>query len=404
MFACAIWVGARGRLFCARDRLGIKPFYYGTSAATFAFASEMKALLACPGLDRAVDDDAVIAFLLHANCDYGERTLLRGVKALPPAHRLTVDLGGQVDVRPYWQLAPQAANGIPDRTRLEGLRELLTSTIRSHLISDVRAGSCLSGGIDSSTVVSLIGKIWRDQPEAATAVGDRFFTFTSCWEYPELDERQYALAAAHAMGATPHLVFPNADDFWDVFERMAWHQDMPFFSLSFYAQWCVMRAARDAGVKVLLDGQGGDEVFGGYAKFRYAYLMSLLRSGRWGRMTLEAGAMVRQGDLYVLDLRRGYRYLPAGLRRLLGVDSLLQRALQADLRRVVAAQSTPATRWWRYASTAGSDNGWTMMQRIQVDDLMVGTLPQLLRMEDRSSMAFSLEARVPLLDHRLLQD
>src|SRR2546422_10583292 len=79
MFAFAIWDGARGRLFCARDRLGIKPFYYGTSAATFTFASEMKALLACPGLDRAVDDDAVIAFLLHANCDYGERALLRGV-------------------------------------------------------------------------------------------------------------------------------------------------------------------------------------------------------------------------------------------------------------------------------------------------------------------------------------
>src|SRR2546422_3170451 len=167
MFAFAIWDGTRGRLFCARDRLGIKPFYYGTSAATFTFASEMKALLACPGLDRAVDDDAVIAFLLHANCDYGERTLLRGVKALPPAHRLTVDLaGGHIDVRPYWQLAPQAANWIPDRTRLDALRALLTSTIRSHLISDVRAGSCLSGGIDSSTVVSLVGAIWRGQPHA----------------------------------------------------------------------------------------------------------------------------------------------------------------------------------------------------------------------------------------------
>src|SRR2546428_11230770 len=117
---------------------------------------------------------------------------------------------------------------------------------------------------------------------------------------------------------------------------------MPFFSLSFYAQWCVMRAARDAGVKVLLDGQGGDEVFGGYAKFRYAYLMSLLRSGRWGRMTLEAGAMVRQGGLYVLDLRRRYRYLPARLRLLLGVGSLPQRALPADLRRGVAgARPTP---------------------------------------------------------------
>src|SRR6266568_1534042 len=406
MFAFAIWDRRLGRLFCARDRLGIKPFYYATPAGHFLFASEIKSLLAFPDLAPVADDDAVIDFLVHGNCDYGERTVFRGVKALPAAHALTVDFAsGQITTRQYWELAPPASrNGTTDAARLTRLSEILLDTTRSHLISDVRAGSCLSGGIDSSTVVSLIGKIWRDQPEAATAVGDRFFTFTSCWEYPELDERQYALAAAHAMGATPHLVFPSADDFWDVFERMAWHQDMPFFSLSFYAQWCVMRAARDAGVKVLLDGQGGDEVFGGYAKFRYAYLMSLLRSGNWGRMTLEAGHMLRQGDLYVLDLRRGYRYLPAGLRHFLGVDSLLQRALQTDLRRAVASESTPATRWWRYASQAGSGkNGWTMMQRIQVDDLMVDTLPQLLRMEDRSSMAFSLEARVPLLDHPLVE-
>ena len=407
MFAFAIWDRRTGRLFCARDRLGIKPFYYATPTGYFVFASEIKALLAFPGLTPIADDDAVVDYLVHGNCDYGERTVFRGVKALSAAHALDVDVGsGRVSMRRYWELAPPASrNGTTDAARLERLGELLLDTTRSHLISDVRAGSCLSGGIDSSTVVSLIGKIWRDQPEAATAVGDRFFTFTSCWEYPELDERQYALAAAHAMGATPHLVFPQAEDFWEVFERMAWHQDMPFFSLSFFAQWCVMRAARDAGVKVLLDGQGGDEVFGGYAKFRYAYLMSLFRSGQWGRMTMEAGHMLRQGDLYVLDLRRGYRYLPGALRRLLGVDSLLQRTLlQADIRRAVSSESTPATRFWRYASSADtSDTGWTMMQRIQVDDLMVDTLPQLLRMEDRSSMAFSLEARVPLLDHQLVE-
>ena len=406
MFGFAIWDRRKARLFCARDRLGIKPFYYATPSGYFLFGSEIKSLFAFPGLAAEADDDAVIDYLVHGNCDYGERTVFRGVKALPAAHALTVDFrSGQLALRRYWELTPPLSrNGTTDAARLDRLGTMLLDTTRSHLISDVRAGSCLSGGIDSSTVVALIGRIWREQPEAATAVGDRFYTFTSCWDYPELDERQYALAAANAMGATPQLVFPTADDFWQVFERMAWHQDMPFFSLSFYAQWCVMRAARDAGVKVLLDGQGGDEVFGGYAKFRYAYLMSLLRSGHWGSMTLEAGNMLRQGDLYVLDLRRGYRYLPAGLRRLLGVDSLLQRALQTDLRRAVGAESTPATRWWRYASDAGSNgHGWSMMQRIQVDDLMVDTLPQLLRMEDRSSMAFSLEARVPLLDHPLVE-
>jgi len=165
-----------------------------------------------------------------------------------------------------------------------------------------------------------------------------------------------------------------------------------------------MRAARDAGVKVLLDGQGGDEVFGGYAKFRYAYLASLLRSGRWIGLAKEFGATVLQGDRYVLNIRNGYRYLPPRLRRVLGVDSLLRRALRGDWDRAVMGESTPATRWWRYASHNGDGaSPATVMQRMQVDDIMVDTLPMLLRMEDRSSMAFSLEARVPLLDHHVVE-
>jgi asparagine synthase (glutamine-hydrolysing) len=256
--------------------------------------------------------------------------------------------------------------------------------------------------LDSSTIVSLIGGIARDEPEAATALGGGLQTFTSCSDNAAYDEREYALAVAHSVNAHPHLVFPTADDFWTVSERMAWHQDMPFGGFSYYAQWRVMQAARDAGVKVLLDGQGGDEVFGGYAKFRYAYLASLLRAGRFPTLSREVWAMLRQGDRYVLDLRGGYRYLPRSLRRTLGVDSLLQQILRGDWQGSVASESTPATRWWRYAAGARS-NGATLMQRIQVDDIMTDTLPMLLRMEDRSSMAFSLEARVPLLDHKVVE-
>jgi asparagine synthase (glutamine-hydrolysing) len=165
-----------------------------------------------------------------------------------------------------------------------------------------------------------------------------------------------------------------------------------------------MRAAQEAGVKVLLDGQGGDEVFGGYAKFRYAYLASLLRTGRLGTMAREGWASVLQRDLYILDLRKGYRYLPNSLRRLFGVDSLLQRVLRADWDRAVGDESTPATRWWRHAAgTSDRDASWTTMQAVQVEDILVDTLPFILRMEDRSSMAFSIEARVPLLDHRLVE-
>src|SRR5205814_10715415 len=137
--------------------------------------------------------------------------------------------------------------------------------------------------------VGAAGKIRREQPEAATALGDCFQTFTSCLDDPSLDERDYALAMARSVSANSHLIFATAEGFWSEFERLAWHQDLPFGGFS-YVGWCVMRAARDAGVKVLLDGQGGDEVFGGYAKFRYAYLVSLLRSGRLTRLIRELGA------------------------------------------------------------------------------------------------------------------
>jgi asparagine synthase (glutamine-hydrolysing) len=140
---------------------------------------------------------------------------------------------------------------------------------------------------------------------------------------------------------------------------------MPFGGFSFYAQWRVMRAAKESGVKVLLDGQGGDEVFGGYAKFRYAYLASLLRAGRLIRMANELGAILRQGDRYVLNLRNGYRYLPKNLRRLMNLDSVLKDVLRADLSKVVSNSSTPAGRWWRNAS--GSRNGespWTVRSTI----------------------------------------
>jgi asparagine synthase (glutamine-hydrolysing) len=406
MFAFAIWDGARGRLFCARDRLGIKPFYYATPADHFIFASEIKGLLPFPTLDQAADDDAVLGFLMHGNCDYRERTIFRRVAALPAAHALTLDIATrQLRRWCYWEPTPsQEWNNLDDGARVDLLRDLLVRATRSHLISDVRAGSCLSGGLDSSAVVGLIGKLWHEQPEAASAIGDQFHTFTSCYEYPELDERQYALQMAQAIGATPTLVFPSAGDFWEVFAQMAWHQDMPFSGMSFYAQWRVMRAAKEAGVKVLLDGQGGDEVFGGYAKFRYAYLASLLRAGRLGTMAGEAWASLQQRDLYLLDIRRGYRYLPARLRSLLGVDSLLQDVLRADWDTAVGDESTPATRWWRHAAgTSEPSSGHTVVQRVQIEDILVDTLPLILRMEDRSSMAFSIEARVPLLDHKLVE-
>ena len=404
MFAFAIWDYIRGRLFCARDRVGIKPFYYATPRGYFVFASEIKALLAFPGCEPVPDDEAAVGFLIHANCDYGQRTAFRNIFALPAGHTLTIETAtGNQAIRRYWAPEPQTVSVRRDDEHIERLRSSLLATMRKHLISDVRAGSCLSGGLDSSTVVGMIGQIQRDTPEAAAAVGDRLYTFTSCYDNKAFDEREYALTVSRGVGAAPHLVFPSPQDFWGDFQKIAWHQDMPFGALSYYAQWRVMRAAREAGVKVLLDGQGGDEVFGGYAKFRYAYMASLARARRFGTMARELAGMLRQGDRYVLDIRNGYRYLPARLRQALNLDSVLKRVLLGDWNRATGDESSPATRWWRNARAAQNGSRSTLMQRIQIDDIVVDTLPQLLRMEDRSSMAFSLEARVPLLDHKVIE-
>jgi asparagine synthase (glutamine-hydrolysing) len=405
MFAFALWDAEKKFLFCARDRFGIKPFYYALAANSFVFGSEIKALLACPAVSDAVDRTAVVDFLVHSNCDYGERTMFANVKSLPAGHALTVDPArNHVAVRRYWSLTPDASESGTAEDTVARLRWMLMDVTRKHLISDVRAGSCLSGGLDSSTVVSLVGCIRRDDPAAATAVGEQLETFTSCYDDPQFDEREFALSAAGAAGARSNLVFPSARDFWSDFERMAWQQDMPFGGFSYYAQWRVMRAARQAGVKVLLDGQGGDEVFGGYAKVRYAYFASLLRSGAVRRLAQEMAATFNQGDRYVLDLRNGYRYLPQRLRQLLNVDSALRGVLRGDWGEAVGVESTPATRWWRYAATRrNADSVVSLCQQVQIDDILIDTLPQLLRMEDRSSMAFSIEARVPLLDHRLVE-
>jgi asparagine synthase (glutamine-hydrolysing) len=402
MFAFAIWDARRGALFCARDRLGIKPFYYATPKGAFVFGSEVKALLACPLVRPVPDDAAVLDFLVHGNCDYAERTVLADVHSLPGGHSLSLDLAtGEPRVRAYWRLSVHPQTDASDAERIHALRGLLLDSIRGHLRSDVRAGSCLSGGLDSSAIVSLVGKIRKEHASEAESLGELFNTFTSCFDEARLDERQYALPIVEAVGATSHLVFPKSDDFWTSFEKLAWHQDMPFGSIGMYAQWCVMRAAREAGVKVLLDGQGGDEVFGGYAKFRYAYVASSIRRRRVGLFAREIAAMLRQGDRSVLDIRKGYRYLSKGLRRVLGVDSLMRGAIRGDWDGLLAGASAPANRVWQYVQSA--EDGGSAVQRVQADDLLVDTLPQWLRSEDRNSMAFSIEARVPLLDHRVVE-
>jgi asparagine synthase (glutamine-hydrolysing) len=402
MWAFAVWDSDAGTLFCARDRLGIKPFYYTLSDAQFAFASEIKALTTLPWCEARPDDEAVIGFLASGHCDQGEQTTFCGVRALPPGDALCVHApSGRVTRRAYWRPAPGSAPAMGDGDHVREVRRVLVASVRKHLFSDVRAASCLSGGLDSSTVVGLIGHVQREDPETARAVGERLHTFTSSHEQKQFDESGYALAVARRVGAQSQLVYPSADDFWCNFHRIAWHQDMPFGALGCYAQWRVMRAAHQAGVKVLLDGQGGDEVFGGYAAFRYAYLAATLRTGRLAAAVRELGAMLARGERHEPEVGEDRR-LPAPIRALLKADSMIEQVLARDFRQAAAGESTWGT-CWRWLARSGEHSGATPVQQLQIDGMVAGTLPQLLRIADRSSMALSIEARMPLLDHTVVE-
>jgi asparagine synthase (glutamine-hydrolysing) len=381
MFAFALYDPRRGMLFAARDRFGEKPFYYHhTADGQFVFASEIKALLAHPSVPCRPHMGSIFRFLRYKETDRDPDTFFEGIRALAAAHFLTLDVNdGHLELHRYWSLADTPIDPRPRAELVEGFRDLLASSIRIRLRSDVPVGSSLSGGLDSSAVVGFIAR--------ACGVTNQH-TFSARFPGHPLDEGRYIGDVVAFTGAIGHEVVADPDA--AELARTAWHQEQPFLSLSIFAQWSVMRLARDAGVTVLLDGQGADETLGGYHFYLGAHYRDLFRRGRWLRLAREASAYADQNGLrrlralsyYALPVevaRQAKRFVPArGVSRDFvavhgGMQEALPRAYRDELRQALYASATS-----------------TM-------------LPTLLRYADRNSMAFSREVRLPYLDHRLVE-
>ena len=373
MWAFVIWDASRRMLFCSRDRLGIKPFYYRLDGARFAFASEPWALARKGGANLG----PVRAYLEQGHLDQGEETFFAGVVRLPPAHSLTFGPDGLRRAR-YWSLEPES----PPADPVAAVRETFLDAVRLQLRSDVPVGTCLSGGIDSSAIAVAVAQHGNEHQKTVTAYfDDRGY-----------DERPYARAVVERTGAEAHWVTFDADDLVSDLPKIVQAQGEPFGSTSICAGWYVMREARRAGLTVMLDGQGGDEILAGYrASFGYR-LSDLLREGRLTEATQELRAFASvHGPRWAAVALAG-PHVPERARlatrgRLLGGSSLVAR----ELRGVEAHQGA---------------NGAVFPDRLRRQlhhTLTRRGLPELLRYEDRNSMAHSLEARVPLLDHRLVQ-
>lgn len=387
MFAFAILDLAKDKLFFARDFFGIKPFYYVRTAHGLAFASEIKALLELPGTSREVNPRRTYEFLRYGTSDYGEETFFAAIRQLPAAHYLEFSLAGSEFPSPvrYWQ--PQV-NGAARLTFSEASEELagrFRENVRLHLRSDVPVGVALSGGLDSSALISIVRDL--EGPKL------RLHAFSYLANEQELSEEKWSRLAGENVGAEIHTIRPDHENLRNDLDQLIYAQDEPFGSTSMYAQFLVYRLARQTGIKVMLDGQGADELLAGYLFFYPSCVASMLRRGRWWQaLGFVSRASRRPGSLGALALaaRSLAELLPGGWRQQ-GANLLGKGAFPAWLKpEWFEARGGPPAR-------SPAPKGALLMRKRLCQSLVEDSLPMLLRWQDRNSMAHSIESRVPFL-------
>ncbi len=371
MWGFAIFDENRNELFCARDRFGIKPFYYAIIDGSFFFASEIKALLAHPGIGLQPDDATLGTYLAWGVQDHSGCTMFDGILQLEPAHAMFVSAHGPKTPFRYWSTGvnPMITSDGTDDAIAAKLREKLTDATRIHLRSDVAVGTCLSGGIDSSTLTAIINSLIRN--EAPASVGERQKTFSVVFSDRRFDESRFVDAVIAATGVDAYRTEPSPERLWDDIRRLVYMQDEPFGSLSIYAQYCVMRLAKER-VKVVLDGQGADELLGGYLAYQGSYHRGLIHSLHWLTAAREICSSFRHHGRFFAS----------------AAGQLLARKSRRGLLRIAGPEVK------RYSGS---------LDVVLARELASTNLPALLHYEDRNAMAFSIESRVPYLDYRFVE-
>ncbi|HEY2804604.1 MAG TPA: asparagine synthase (glutamine-hydrolyzing) [Gemmatimonadales bacterium] len=396
MFAFAILDRVEQRLTLARDPAGIKPlFFHVTLPDAIVFASEIKAIRELRTVGSRVNPTRLRDYLVERFTGRGDATLLEDVQQVPPGHYLTVSLRqpGVPALTRYWEYGTEESRPVSFASAVDELRDLLTDSVRSHLRSDVPLGFLLSGGLDSSSVLTIARQVLGADADLRT--------YSYIDDDPMLNESIYQVCVTAANRATRHAVRVEPEELvrdWDQFMDI---QQEPFFSPVVYVQYRVLERAREDGVKVILGGQGADELFAGYQRFATARAASLWRQGRW----MDAGRLIGSA---------AQRWQTPRLSLMRTSLALALPPLVADAYRAVrhagratsvpdwlntgwfTGQGVPPVRQW---SPAGDD----VLREFLEYTLTSTHLQDLMRFEDRSGMALSMESRVPFLAPRLLR-
>jgi asparagine synthase (glutamine-hydrolysing) len=402
MFAFVLLDRSTGSVFAARDRFGVKPLYYWfTPEGVLAFASEPKQFTALPGWEARLNGQVAYEFLNWGVSDHTRETFFASVRQLRAGEAVQFTLNDLPRLAEERRLHPYAWYVLPDvrfagslEAAAERWRTLLAESVRLRLRADVPVGSCLSGGLDSSSIVCMVHSLLRDKATSAMQQ-----TFSACSEDRRFDERHFVDAVTDRTSVAARHVYPTVEGLWGALDRITWHQDEPFGSTSIYAQWLVFALAHDHGVKVMLDGQGADEILGGYHGFFAPFLARLILGLRLGELRQELAALRNvhgySGCWAIKQVMNAV--LPAGLReparRLVGKTHSGTHVI--DLERLSAAPRDP------FLDERGKRP--SSMRELSVNQLTATNLQMLLHWEDRDSMAHSIEARVPFLDYRLVE-
>jgi len=389
MWAFAIYDKVKKMVFCSRDRFGIKPFYYFSNSTIFAFGSEIKQFTTLPGWKPVMNKARALDFFLYAIFDHTEETLFEEVNQLRGGHNLIYLLNDNLfKIVKWYDLSSKPRQNHKDFTSaVKDLKILFEDAVRLRLRSDVKVGSCLSGGIDSSAIVCTMNNLLDGEGKKNIQE-----TVSSCFVEKKYDEQEFIDEVIAKTGVKSNKVFPKFQELFHKLPEIIWHQDEPFASTSIFAQWNVFEEAKRNNLTVMLDGQGADESLGGYANHQEAFHNYLLNKFQFKTLRSE------RRSLKALNTSK----LPNVLK------SSLKSKVPAFLKSYIKSKSSSNV--LKYINTQiGEDLLIYLPERyrdiytLSLDQIKVSHLPMLLHYEDRDSMAHSIESRVPFLDFRFVE-
>lgn len=397
MWAFAIFDRDENKVFLARDRFGVKPFYYWISPQNnFYFGSEIKQFTVLPEWDATVNIQRAYDFLVWGITDHTDETLFRGVFHIRPGHFAEINIAdgvshvkGRINTLKWYEISKAQFSGSMDQAAND-FHRLLKQSVDLRLRSDVTIGSCLSGGLDSSSIVCLMQNILQENGANNTQK-----TFSALSDVEKFNEQKWIESVVNHAQTEAHYTHPKMDNLFDISRAITWHQDEPFGSTSIFAQWNVFKLAAENDVRVMLDGQGADEQLFGYHGAMGIRFGTLFRNMRWVQLLRE---FVKVHNIH------GYSY-----RTLIAQfgASVLPQLVQPILRRILG-KTTSVPNWIDWGVLPAKMMSPFKGSEKSVYDYcyaqMTSTnLQMLLHWEDRDSMAHSIESRVPFLDYRVVE-